>query len=55
MAILDGPVLYWGLRKVEWVRLIGTVAAVAVAITVAYKRAKARRKKTGNRELRTEN
>ena len=45
MAFLDGPVLYWGMRKVEWVRLIGSVVAAAVAITVACKRAKARRKK----------
>ena len=45
MAFLDGPVLYWGMRKVEWVRLIGTVAAVLVAVTVAYTRAKSHGKK----------
>ena len=44
MAFLEAPVLYWGMRKVEWVQVIGTVAGVAVAITVAYKRVKVRRK-----------
>ena len=45
MAFLDGPVLYWSLRKVEWVRLIGTLAAVAVGVTVAYTRARSHGKK----------
>lgn len=45
MAFLDGPALYWGLRKVEWVRLIATLAGLVVAVIVAYKRVKARRKK----------
>ena len=55
MAFLDPPVLYWGMRKVEWVRLIAILVGSAVGATIAYKRAKARRKKTENRELRTEN
>ena len=45
MAFLDGPVLYWGLRKVEWVKLVGVLAAVAVGITVAYQRVKSHGKK----------
>ena len=45
MALLNGPVLYWGLRKVEWVQVIATVAGVAVAATVAYKRAKSHGRK----------
>ena len=45
MAFLDAPVLYWGLRKVEWVKLIGMVAAAAVAATVAYQRVKSHGKK----------
>jgi hypothetical protein len=48
MAFLDGPVLYWGMRKVEWVQLIGILVGAAVGATVAYKRSKARRKKTEN-------
>ncbi|MDP9263630.1 MAG: hypothetical protein M3O85_04825 [Acidobacteriota bacterium] len=45
MAFLDGPVLYWGLRKVEWVKLVGALAAVTVAVTVAYQRVKSHGKK----------
>ena len=45
MALLDGPVLYWGLRKVEWVRVIATLAAVVVAATVAYTRVRSHGKK----------
>jgi hypothetical protein len=45
MAFLDGPVLYWGMRKVEWVKLIGVVAAATVSAVVAYQRVKSRGKK----------
>ena len=45
MVILDGPVLYWGLRKVEWVRLAATLVAVAVGAVVTSMRLKAHGRK----------
>jgi hypothetical protein len=45
MAFLDPATLYWGMRKVEWVRLVGILVGGAVGATIAYKRARARRKR----------
>jgi len=45
MALLDGPVLYWGMRKVEWVKVLGGVVAALVGATVAYHRVKSAGKK----------
>lgn len=45
MTFLDGPVLYWGLRKVEWVQLLAMLTGMAVGAVVAYKRVKSHGKK----------